>query len=235
MTTTRNPFTARIAQAAQEGYIGTPRNRRPRTGTGSRLAALEADQTPGVPLVPMATPKQVAFITDLLADRDFSGEERPAWQARIEYLALTTEAREAMSQSQASAFIEYALGMPGKARTPEAVNQDGIPAGRYAVPNHMLTGDTADNSVSFFKVDRPESGRWSGYTFISRQAGGDFLRMNRRQQDEAKKAIREFGFPEASRLYGLELGHCGVCGRELTNETSREEGIGPVCRDKMGW
>ena len=35
--------------------------------------------------------------------------------------------------------------------------------------------------------------------------------------------------------YGLELGHCGACGRELTNQASRERGIGPVCVLKYGF
>lgn len=37
---------------------------------------------------------------------------------------------------------------------------------------------------------------------------------------------------EASSLYGTELGHCGLCGRELTDESSRERGIGPTCAEK---
>lgn len=33
----------------------------------------------------------------------------------------------------------------------------------------------------------------------------------------------------AAALYGQELGHCGLCGRELTDDESRAAGIGPVC------
>jgi hypothetical protein len=40
---------------------------------------------------------------------------------------------------------------------------------------------------------------------------------------------------EAMLRYGKELGHCGHCGRTLTDETSRSLGIGPVCRGKLGW
>jgi len=39
----------------------------------------------------------------------------------------------------------------------------------------------------------------------------------------------------ASLLYGIKLGACGVCGRTLTNQESRDLGIGPVCRQRMGW
>lgn len=34
--------------------------------------------------------------------------------------------------------------------------------------------------------------------------------------------------------YGKESGNCSCCGRELTDPTSIEAGIGPVCRDKFG-
>jgi hypothetical protein len=37
----------------------------------------------------------------------------------------------------------------------------------------------------------------------------------------------------AAMRYGKELGRCGVCDMPLTNEESRELGIGPVCRAKL--
>ena len=36
------------------------------------------------------------------------------------------------------------------------------------------------------------------------------------------------------RAYGMESGHCGICGRELTAPESIEMGIGPVCAEKIG-
>lgn len=39
----------------------------------------------------------------------------------------------------------------------------------------------------------------------------------------------------ASARYGQEIGHCGLCGRTLTNDDSRKHGIGPVCANKAGW
>lgn len=38
----------------------------------------------------------------------------------------------------------------------------------------------------------------------------------------------------ASRLYGREIGRCGRCGRTLTTEESRAQGLGPVCASR-GW
>lgn len=39
----------------------------------------------------------------------------------------------------------------------------------------------------------------------------------------------------ASNRNGRELGHCGVCGRTLTDEESRARGIGPICAENNGW
>lgn len=231
--TTSNPFTARIAQAAQEGYIGTPRNRRPRVGAGSRLAALEADQAPGTPLEPMITDKQAAFMKDLFIWRDFSSETRQSWRDRMAHIFLDGNLG-SLTQTQASTFIEYALTFPEKARTPEVESNESIPAGHYALPSRQLSWNLT-NDIAFFKVDRPERGKWAGYTFVTMQVSGEYIRLNRRQQDEVKDNLRVYGFQEASRLYGTELGQCGVCHRELTNDTSREAGIGPKCRAKMGW
>ena len=35
--------------------------------------------------------------------------------------------------------------------------------------------------------------------------------------------------------FGVRFGICCRCGAELTNEESIELGIGPICREKMGW
>ena len=40
---------------------------------------------------------------------------------------------------------------------------------------------------------------------------------------------------KAAKAYGLKVGECSCCGRELTNKESIELGIGPICRDKFGW
>ncbi len=40
--------------------------------------------------------------------------------------------------------------------------------------------------------------------------------------------------PDALARFGQELGKCGKCGRDLTDEESRAIGIGPVCREQLG-
>jgi hypothetical protein len=38
------------------------------------------------------------------------------------------------------------------------------------------------------------------------------------------------GTATSQKLYATELGQCYVCGRTLTDDTSRAMGIGPTCR-----
>ena len=52
------------------------------------------------------------------------------------------------------------------------------------------------------------------------------------QKAKAIQAIIDFGIEKAQVTFGQELGRCYRCGLELTDETSRSLGIGPVCREK---
>jgi hypothetical protein len=103
-----------------------------------------------------------------------------------------------------------------------------IPAGRYAVENN--------GKVHFYRIDRPTEGRWSGYVFVKEQAGDDLFQVRSRQQrDHILALIADAGVEQSSKRYGKEIGACGVCGRTLTDEHSREMGIGPICAAKQGW
>lgn len=106
-----------------------------------------------------------------------------------------------------------------------------VPAGRYAVD----TNEGAANALAFYKVDRPTEGRWAGYVFVKQIVSDDEQRMSRAAGDAILRKIAEVGAEAASARYGHEIGSCGICGRTLTNDESRERGIGPICADKMGW
>lgn len=104
-----------------------------------------------------------------------------------------------------------------------------VPAGRYAV-----TGE--DGATKFYRVDRPTEGKWKGYTFVEVQAGDELHNLRgRAARDGVLRKIAEAGVQAAMERYGREIGACGHCGRTLTNEDSRERGIGPICAGKMGW
>jgi hypothetical protein len=85
--------------------------------------------------------------------------------------------------------------------------------------------------LDFFSVDRPTEGRWNGYTFVRRVIGGHADTPVRGAEAKAAlEAILSAGVEESGRLYGTEIGRCYVCNRHLTDELSRELGIGPTCR-----
>ena len=118
---------------------------------------------------------------------------------------------------------------------------DDIPAGYYATPS--LTGN---NDLDFWKVEKGK-GRWADYTFISRVIGGrddaDIPRDSKKRvqvewmrdrvtQAKALRAILDYGVVESNERFGVELKYCRECGIHLTDELSRDLGIGPVCRGK---
>jgi hypothetical protein len=106
-----------------------------------------------------------------------------------------------------------------------------VPAGRYAV----ATEDGAVNTLAFYKVDRPTEGKWAGYVFVKLMRSDEEVRLSRAAGATVLAKIAAVGAKEASAAYGREIGSCGVCSRTLTNDDSREIGIGPDCRARLGW
>ena len=97
---------------------------------------------------------------------------------------------------------------------------DDIPDGYYAVSNN-------DGDTSFYRVRRHD-----GRMFIDLQVSDSFNRIPWTTRKAALDKIRTDGPQAAGERYARELGRCYRCGRTLTDETSRELGIGPTCRKK---
>lgn len=103
-----------------------------------------------------------------------------------------------------------------------------IPAGHYATAS--LTGN---NDYDFWRVDRPESGPSAGRIFVKRVIGGrPEAPVRGATRYGALEAILREGIVVCGTRYGVELGQCRICNRELTDDLSRALGIGPVCRNK---
>lgn len=216
-----NPFATRLAAAAA-ATRGTAR--RDRLDRVEMVNGPAFHFTTGTPFVDVLTTKQEALIAALIDDRDLSIEQRPKFIARIQAL-LVPATRSDLTKAQASAFIDYLLTLPMKERK-HAVDTE-VPVGRYAIDINGV--------LWFVKIDRPDHGRWAGHTFVSRQLGSDDTRINRAQHRLVLETILKTGIREAAIRYGHELGHCAICGKELTNESSRAAGIGPKCAAKTGW
>lgn len=227
-----NPFTARLTAASASVQGTARRDGLDKIEYAAREEAMERAvyaRKENIQMVftteagaDMITDRQREVVQSMLVARNFRSEQRPAWQARIRTMATVNGTISSMTKAQASAFIEYAMTMPMLNRKHAA--DEVIPEGLYAVEIDI-------EGLIFVKVEHG-SGKWEGWTFITRQVGSDFVRVNRRVADAAQAGIRKAGFKESSIRYGLELGHCGRCGRELTNEDSRAAGIGPICAGK---
>jgi hypothetical protein len=97
-------------------------------------------------------------------------------------------------------------------------NPWGIMSGYYAVP-------TDEGHLAFYFVS---------VRGIMLQAGPQFREIPESVQDAVARKIL-IDPKEAALTYGREIGRCCRCYLELTNEESREYGIGPICRGKWGW
>jgi hypothetical protein len=141
-----------------------------------------------------------------------------------------------LTRKGASAFIDWLKSLPTEAnvRIDDRRYEDStveVPAGRYAIDTQVH----AVNGTAFYKVDRPETGRWAGYVFVKQIIGSDEQKLSMKQGRAILARIAAVGAEAASARYGHEIGECGICGRQLTNDESRARGIGPVCAAKAGW
>jgi hypothetical protein len=113
---------------------------------------------------------------------------------------------------------------------PEDVPLPDVPAGRYAVASIV----DVSKDVEFFWVER-WPGKGPEVTRVKQLIGGHpFRRITGAVKRAVLDAIVKAGIPEAGHAYGVKLGRCMVCNKELTDPESRSLGIGPDCRTKTG-
>lgn len=209
----------------------------------------------------MATPAQAKYLQSLLRERNLAASPKfyAATQTMSpeevdEYIATMRRTAETLTVAQASAWIDALKKLPlrdvpagadpnatpaSRSELYNVVTRDGrryletpdgrlIPEGSYALDT---SGDDRYlNDVTFFKLWLgTRSPRAWGLRIVH---GPDESRIGRASkvvdriaEDPARAAAR----------FGHEIGRCGVCGRQLTNDESRARGIGPVCAERNGW
>jgi len=137
----------------------------------------------------------------------------------------------AMRKVETGAKVDVG-GSPG-------VDLSGLPKGRtrYAVEN-------ASGELTFIQIDnlQGEQGKWGGWIFVRQQLSDWTERRGSQRPGSLYKGVwaslleKVLAAPrEAMQRYGDELGICARCGRTLTNAISRDYGIGPDCREALGW
>lgn len=104
---------------------------------------------------------------------------------------------------------------------------------RFVVDNDPGAG----NDVSFWWLtSNDRTGRYTLRQVIGGQGddGPSFqrIRMSPEAQTTVMRRAIDAGAYEAMLRYGRLIGACGHCGRTLTNQESRDAGIGPVCITK---
>lgn len=106
--------------------------------------------------------------------------------------------------------------------------------GRHGARFAVDTEDGAVNKIAFWWVSSSEGPQGTRY-YLRQVIGGQGpvrVRMSPDAMVSIARKIMAAGPEDALRRYGRELGECGHCGRDLTNDESRALGIGPVCRSK---
>lgn len=117
---------------------------------------------------------------------------------------------------------------------PEPLDISVIPSGRYAVGDKLLAVDNLTGETQ---------GMWAGWVFVAELV--DHTNRNRRKAGSQRPANTYHGPTQmralleqiaddpqaAAKAFGKQTGHCGRCGRKLTDPVSIEFGIGPVCRE----
>ena len=105
-----------------------------------------------------------------------------------------------------------------------------VPDGYYAVPSA-----TGNNDLDFYRLNHGKpGGKWEHFQFVTRIIGGHpEFPVKGSEGRAAKERIAAYGYEAAGMLYASELGNCYICNKTLTDELSRQLGIGPVCRKKV--
>lgn len=113
---------------------------------------------------------------------------------------------------------------------------DEIPNGRYACR------DSEDEQYMFIRVSRPERGQYKGCLKVQTQHGEDYktafvMRPTGEMywynlNAEPALLMAALNPSRCAREYGLAIGRCCSCGKELTDPRSRYYAIGPECEKK---
>jgi hypothetical protein len=105
-----------------------------------------------------------------------------------------------------------------------------IEEGHYAIYN----GKRAANDISFYEIVKPGDGQWAGRTFVNRKLSDESQKLSLEEQVRVLTLI--VADPQgAATLFGSKVGKCPRCHRMLTNQKSRDRGIGPECAKAWGW
>lgn len=143
-------------------------------------------------------------------------------QVRQQQWAAERKAREAAAPTVSIAAIETAFGN---------AKDNGVrhPKLRLAELIFSPAGANSKNAGAVYVKTRDDQ-------YLGKISGGRFFRVRECSDEQERTVIEVASDPkQAAIAYGRRYGSCSVCGRELTNHTSIDAGIGPICAEKYGW
>lgn len=213
----------------------------------------------------LASQKQLDFIASLARERDIPEDARASLLARVESGEISKtrasdfigrllkapkrvdpdrlpprggETRDVMTSARVRLRypVTFELTEVDGGKTIELgfvqVSDKKVPQGKYALDTSA--NDKFANDVTFFNLFcfRPNPGE-TAYS-LKMYVSDDLVKFGNNLQKEVLAAIAADP-AAASSLYGRHKTRCGVCNRKLTNDESRDRGIGPVCFARMGW
>lgn len=172
----------------------------------------------------LATDKQVSYLEGLRYGKqlDSLSPEQRAWLQDADFSKIP--------KNRASDVIGQLKNLPWIPKDKSGMFP-AIKDGRYAIPKNasQLAGDEAhspgsDSQLMFYSVKNGRS-----VLFVDVWASDTRYPI---KDANTKLGIIQaiLADPDAGPRFGREIGKCYVCGRTLTDQTSRELGIGPVCR-----
>ena len=171
----------------------------------------------------LATTPQISFLTALLGkivalDAKFANAaalvlEVAPTETTVVVSDRITRAQATLARLQASAPAPVVAAAAPVAAT--------VPDGSYAL-------DGADGALRFYDVETPAKGKWAGFTFLSVAASDERYPIKGSERTRILAEIAVDPLAAATR-YGLHFSVCACCHRQLTDETSRAIGLGPIC------
>lgn len=179
----------------------------------------------GIPSI--ATRRQTSLAHALGRERErlakYKNLDKAEYEAEINKLSFT-EISEFISAMLKQPYVRGAqAGYAGWDDKFESIRP-----GKYALQSE-------DGAIRFYQVHRlMNDGRGNKRMDVSELTGspGDFRRRKLLRVYKILSAIHED--PNgAFALFGQKVGQCGVCSSPLTNERTRERGIGDICYDKL--
>lgn len=169
-----------------------------------------------------ASPKQKDLIDKLLAEKVHSYTEtdveaaKADWRLTRKMIDTLLAAPRRPWEPKVETLTEVATEVPARVR----LDFSSIPDGNYAIK--------VDGVVKFYRVS---TGR-NGYKNVQVRASDELFMKFGKAGIAILHQIVEAGLAESQMLYANELGRCWRCGKTLTDQASRDRGMGPDCAAK---